>query len=92
MKLEEAIPSLASRPAAYVLLSADEAYRYKGSCRDLAARMKMHFYGKVSRTRSKRPLILLHFEYVETYTEARERELYFKSGAGREWLKRRYPY
>ncbi len=90
MKLEDAMPALEHRPAAYVLLSADGSYRYKGSCRDLVRRMKQHFEGKVSRTKNRRPLSLLHYEYFNRYTDARKRELYLKSGAGREWLKRRY--
>lgn len=91
MLLEEVITTLERRPAVYILLAADKDYRYKGSCRDLVERMKMHLTGKVSRTKNKRPLSLLHFEYFDQYTEARKRELYFKSGAGREWLIRRYP-
>ena len=90
MTLEESIPTLERRPAAYVLLSNDGMYRYKGSCRDLIARLELHRAGKVSSTKNKRPLSLLHFEYFAHYTDARKRELYFKSGAGREWVKRRY--
>ena len=91
MTVEEAIGSVESGPAAYVLLSADGTYRYKGSTRNLVERMRQHADGKVSRTKIRRPLTLLHFEYFDNYTAARKRELYFKSGAGREWLKRRYP-
>ena len=91
MTLDEAIVSAEERPAAYVLLSADGAYRYKGSCRDLAARLKDHRAGRVSRTKNHRPLTLLHVEYFEAFTQARKRENYFKSGAGRDWLLRRYP-
>ena len=90
MTIEESIPILERRPAAYVLLSDDGSYRYKGSCRDLLERMTQHGLGKVSRTMNKRPLSLLHYEYFDHYTDARKREFYFKSGAGREWLKRRY--
>jgi len=91
MNLAEAIQIVEPKPAAYVLLSADGAYRYKGSTHNLVERMKQHNAGKVSRTRNRRPLTLLHFEYFEDYSCARKQELYFKSGAGREWLKRRYP-
>ena len=91
MMLDEIIQTLEHRPAAYVLLSADGTYRYKGSTHDLVERVMQHKTGKVSRTKNRRPLRLLHFEYFENYTDARKRELYFKSGAGREWLKRRYP-
>jgi putative endonuclease len=90
MILEEVIQTLEPRPAAYVLLSADGNYRYKGSTRNLAERMKQHAAGKVSRTKNHSPLTLLHYEYFEDYTFARKRELYFKTGSGRDWVKRRY--
>ncbi len=91
MNLAEAIEIVESKPVAYVLLSADGTYRYKGSTHNFAERMKQHNAGKVSRTKNRRPLSLLHFERFENYTDARKRELYFKSGAGRDGLKRRYP-
>lgn len=81
MNLDEAITSVKSRPVAYVLLSGEGAYRYKGSCRNLVDRLKDHQADRVSKTKNRRPLRLLHFEYFENYTDARKRELYFKSGA-----------
>ena len=89
MTLDDAISSVKPQPAAYVLLSADGTYLYKGSCRDLVKRLKAHHTGQVPRTKNRRPLTLVRFEYFDNYTLARKRELYFKSGAGREWLKRR---
>jgi putative endonuclease len=76
-------------PAAYVLEGSDGAYRYKGACRDLPERMRAHQEGHVSRTKNRRPLRLIFFEYFECYAEALRRETYLKSGAGREWLERR---
>lgn len=90
MNLEDVIPALENRPAAYVLQSADGIYHYKGSCRDLVRRQKDHLAGRVSRTKNLRPLKLLHYEYFDDYSSALKRENYFKSGAGRDWLKRRY--
>ena len=89
MILDEAMQSVEPRPAAYVLSSSDGAYLYKGSCRNLATRLQDHHAGRASRTRHRRPLSLVHHEYFDDYTAARKRENYFKSGAGREWLKRR---
>ena len=91
MDLEKAIHAAEPKPAAYVLASADGTYRYKGSCRNLAKRLKDHRAGRVSHTKNRRPLMLLHFEYFPDYSAAHRRELYLKSGAGREWLMRRYP-
>ncbi len=75
------------RPAAYVLKSADGTYLYKGSCRDLDKRLKDHHAGRVSCTKNRRPVALVHAEFFETYTEARRRENFLKSGVGRAWLK-----
>ncbi len=90
MTLDQAIQTVEPQSAAYVLQSADGTYRYKGSCRNLIQRMEQHLAGQVSRTKNRRPLTLLHFEYFDNYTDARRRKNYFKTGAGREWLKRRY--
>ncbi len=86
MSLNDLIPELESRPAGYVLLSADGTYRYKGSCRNLVRRMQDHHAGRVSKTKNRRPLSLLHIKYFDDYTEARRQEPYFKSGTGRAWL------
>ena len=86
MQLDDAINSLESCPAAYVLAGSDQQYLYKGACRDLARRMKDHRAGRVSRTKNRRPLALVYFEYFNTYTDARKRELFLKTGAGRHWL------
>ena len=76
-------------PAAYILAPLDLHYLYKGSARNLPDRLRNHRAGLVSRTKNHRPLFVVHVEYFDSYTEAKRRELYFKSGAGREWLKRR---
>ena len=78
---------MAGKPAAYVLKSADGKYLYKGSCRDLDRRMEDHRAGRVLHTKNRRPVMLVHAEFFETYTEARQRENFLKSGVGRAWLK-----
>jgi len=75
------------KPATYVLKSADGEYLYKGSCRNLDKRLKDHNAGRVSCTKNRRPVTLVHAEFFETYTEARHRENFLKSGVGRAWLK-----
>ncbi|NQT93465.1 MAG: GIY-YIG nuclease family protein [Lentisphaerae bacterium] len=81
------VSSLQHRPAAYVLAGVSGDYLYKGSCRDLPKRLQDHRAGRVSRTKNRRPLRLVYFEYSDDYTAARRRETFFKSGAGRAWLK-----
>ncbi len=60
---------------------------YVGSTRKLDSRIKSHNGGKVRTTKSRRPIKLIYTEEYPTYTDARKRELYLKSGTGREWLK-----
>jgi putative endonuclease len=81
---------LESRPAAYVLRAAGPTeYLYKGSTRDMAARWSDHREGRVARTRNRRPLTLVLVEYFDSFTDARRRELFLKTGVGRAWLKAR---
>jgi putative endonuclease len=88
LPLEQALSLVEARPAAYVLLGADGFYLYKGACRDLRERLRDHHAGRASRTKNRRPLSLLHFEYYESYSAALKREVFLKSGTGRDWLRR----
>ena len=78
----------AHRPAAYVLQGSDGTYLYKGACRDLKERLRDHHAGRASRTKNRRPLTLVHFEYCDSYEDALRKEHYLKTGHGRAWLKR----
>ena len=62
---------------------------YVGSTRDLNKRVDSHNNGKVRTTKSRRPVELIYTEEMLSYTDARKREVYLKSGSGREWLKKR---
>ncbi len=70
----------------YVLRCSDSTF-YIGSTRNLIKRLQAHKNGKVKTTKNRRPIKLFYKEELLTYTEARKRELYLKSGAGRDWLK-----
>jgi putative endonuclease len=70
----------------YVLRCADDRL-YVGSTRDLEKRIEAHQKGKVKTTKHRRPGKLIHAEKTANYSEARKRELYLKSGTGRDWLK-----
>ena len=89
MDIDTAIQTVDPRPAAYVLLGSDGKYLYKGACRNLVERMKHHRAGLASRTKNRRPLTLVHFEYCATYSDALRKERYLKSGHGRAWLTRK---
>ena len=87
LDLDRAIEECEQRPAAYVLCPENDVYLYKGSCRDLKKRLSDHRAGRVSRTKNRRPLILVYFEYCASFTEARCRENFFKTGSGRDFLR-----
>jgi len=70
----------------YVLKSLKDGKRYSGVTSNVKRRLGNHNEGKVSSTKPRRPLELVHFEKFNSFEEARKRELYFKSGAGRESL------
>jgi putative endonuclease len=60
---------------------------YKGLTNDIDRRLKEHRRGKTVTTRRMSRLRLIHSERYETFKEARKREKYFKSAAGRGRLK-----
>jgi putative endonuclease len=72
---------------AYVLKSVSHDYFYKGHCSDIAKRVIQHNSGKTESIRPYIPFALVYFEAFETEREAITREKYFKSAAGRRFLK-----
>jgi putative endonuclease len=71
----------------YVLLCDNGAY-YKGFTNNLEQRFQQHLKGEGAKyTNQHKPLKIAYYETFETQQEAVEREKYFKSGSGREWLK-----
>ncbi len=62
--------------------------RYKGVTSDLERRMKEHILGKTKTTRSMGKLRIIYKEEFDTFKKARAREVYFKSAAGRRFLKK----
>ena len=75
----------------YVLKSEIDGRLYKGMTNDLDRRIKEHNSGKHKSTKGYKPWKLVYSEEVQNRLEAREREKYFKSGIGREYLKRLVP-
>ena len=63
----------------YILKSQKDGRYYYGSTDDLPTRLKAHNAGTVRSTKSRRPLLMHYFEEYATVTEARKRELFFKS-------------
>ena len=71
----------------YVLRSRRDGHLYIGMSGDLSNRVRAHNSGKVRSTKGRRPLDLVYYESYRTKAEARIREIFLKSGQGREYLK-----
>jgi putative endonuclease len=74
---------------AYVIRSIQKGNLYKGHCEDLDKRLIYHNSGKVKSTKAFIPWELVYFEEFETRIEAIQREKYFKTAAGRRFLKKK---
>ena len=72
---------------AYVLKSISHDFYYKGHCKDLQIRLKQHNSGMTKSIRPYIPFLLVYSEKLNTEKEAIEREKYFKSSAGRRFIK-----
>lgn len=71
---------------AYVL-ECDDGSLYKGVTQNLFERINRHLEGRGSEWTAKHiPVSLIYFEEFDTEKEALEREKYFKSGSGREYI------
>ncbi len=71
----------------YILKSEKDGRYYYGSTSELDKRIRSHNSGKVKSTKNRRPLKLHYTEEFEGKTEAIERERYFKTRTGFNWLK-----
>ncbi|NOT76002.1 MAG: GIY-YIG nuclease family protein [Cyclobacteriaceae bacterium] len=74
---------------AYVLKSDNHDFLYKGHCGDIAIRIKQHNSGMTTSLRPYIPMHLVYYEEFSTLQEAIEREKYFKTAAGRRYLKKK---
>lgn len=72
----------------YVIKSEKDNSLYKGITNSLSRRLKEHNLGKNQSTKSKIPYVLVYHETVDNRMKAREREKWFKSGEGREFLRK----
>jgi putative endonuclease len=72
---------------AYILQSKSHSTYYYGSSQDVDKRLKEHNAGKVRYTKGRRPWKLHYTEEFETRPEAVQRERFFKSIDGYNYLK-----
>jgi putative endonuclease len=75
----------------YVLRSQKTGRRYVGSCENLAHRLYRHSTGQMKATKHGVPWSLIHRESFTNRREAVQRELYYKTGRGRDELDRLEP-
>lgn len=68
----------------YILKSVKTKLFYKGITNSLERRINQHSSGKVNSTKRFLPLELIYVELCSSRKEAREFEVFFKSGQGRE--------
>ena len=72
----------------YTLLSLKDHKFYTGFTTNLKQRLQQHARGEVKSTKDRRPLNLIHYEYFISRTDAETREVFLKSGFGRDQLKK----
>jgi putative endonuclease len=72
----------------YVLRSQKTGRFYTGSCSDLRHRFEEHNRGESKATRHGVPWVLMLCEQFASRSEAARRELFLKTGAGRDEVKR----
>ena len=70
----------------YILKSSKDSKRYIGVTSDLQRRIIEHNSGLVKSTKHRKPMELIYVEEFNSKTEAMNREKFFKSGKGREYL------
>jgi putative endonuclease len=73
---------------AYVLKSVGNDYYYKGHCQNLKKRLEQYNSGMTESIRPYIPFKLIYFEEFETEKLTIRREKYFKTAAGRRFLKK----
>lgn len=72
----------------YTLFSLKDHKFYTGFTTDIKDRLLRHARGEVKSTVNRRPLKLIHYEYFVNEKDAKSREVFLKSGFGRNNLKK----
>ena len=72
----------------YVLESQVDGRFYKGQTTNIENRLNEHNSGNTKSTKGFKPWKLVYFEQFDSVEESVAREKYFKSGSGRDFLKK----
>ena len=73
----------------YVLLSMKDKRFYVGYSDNLKRRLSEHIKGKVESTKNRLPIELVYYEAYRFDKDARQQELFYKTGQGRRVLNKR---
>jgi len=76
----------------YILQSLKDDKLYTGFTNNIEKRILKHNLGKVFSTKSRRPLKLIYLEICLNREDAKKREKYLKTGAGKIFIKNRLKY
>ena len=71
----------------YIIYSKNDDRFYVGMTANIQQRIKDHNSGRNKSTKPYRPWIVVHTEVFQNRTDARKREKYLKTSAGRKWRK-----
>jgi putative endonuclease len=74
----------------YVLRSSVDGRFYVGMSENVTLRLAQHNKGFTKSTKGYRPWELFFFEEYDTRESARKREIYLKSGIGKEYIKSKW--
>ncbi len=76
----------------YILQSIKDSRLYIGYSSDLKQRLGEHSRGIVESTKNRRPMDLIYYEAYRAEKDARVREIFLKSGQGREFINKNIIY
>ena len=71
----------------YILYSKNDDRFYVGMTANIQQRIRDHNSGRNKSTKPYRPWIVVHTDVFQNRTDARRREKYLKTAAGRRWRK-----
>ena len=72
----------------YILHSQKDNKFYTGYTNNLQRRIEEHGAGKVESTKTRSPLKLIYYEAYTEKEDAQSREVFFKNGSGKRYLKK----
>ena len=72
----------------YILRSKKDNKFYIGCTNNLKERIRKHNEGKVFSTKIRAPLVLIYYEAYLHRKDAEDRERFFKTGWGRQYIKK----